>query len=351
METDHRYWIGFDLGGTKMQVVICDWQMRILHRKRKKTKGIDGPKAGLDRIAEMIEKIVEEVGGTPDQIAGIGIGCPGPIEWSKGIVRMAVNLSWKNTPVGDFLQEKFGRPVSVLNDVDAGVYGEYKCGAAKDSRCVLGIFPGTGIGGGCVYEGNILRGRNLTAMEIGHIRIGSGTRTTGIRMQGTLESEASRLSIAAECAKLAYRGEAPYLMKAAGTDLSKLRSKLIAEAIEHGDVAVERVVERACEHIGIAVVNVIHLLCPDTIVLGGGVVEAMRERMVNEVNKTVKKYLLDCYQDEYRIVAAKLGDDAGSLGAAAYVAAQNPQVVVREIPKAPLSIPITEGTGDLTDND
>jgi len=141
METDHRYWIGFDLGGTKMQVVICDWQLRILHRKRKKTKGIDGPKAGLDRIAEMIEKIVEEVGGTPDQIAGIGIGCPGPIEWSKGIVRMAVNLSWKNTPVGDFLQESSDAPSAFSMTSMPGSMASTSAGQPKTPAASLASSP------------------------------------------------------------------------------------------------------------------------------------------------------------------------------------------------------------------
>lgn len=317
-----KLWIGFDLGGTKMQVVVCDEHFKPLVRKKKKTKGTEGAKSGLERIVSIIEKSVEEAGGTPSDIMGIGIGCPGPVEWEKGIVRVAVNLGWKNTPVGDHLSDHFHCPVSVLNDVDAGVYGEYTFGAAAGSRCAVGIFPGTGIGGGCVYEGTILRGKLLTCMEIGHIRIGGGTRASGLSLSGTLESEASRLSIAAECAKLAFRGEAPNLLEMGGTDLNTIRSKTVAEAIEKGDKAVEKIVRQAAQQVGIAAVNIIHLLAPDVIVLGGGVVEALSKIFVEEVEETAKKYVLDCYKDQFKVVTAKLGDDAGSLGAAAWVAKQ-----------------------------
>ncbi len=320
-----RFWIGFDLGGTKMQGVLCDSSLKPLARVRKKSKGTEGAKSGIDRIGDIIEKLVTDAGGDHSNIAGIGIGCPGPVEWEKGIVRIAVNLGWKNAAIGPALSSRFHCPVSVLNDVDAGVYGEYRFGAAAGARCAIGLFPGTGIGGGCVYDGTILRGKLLTCMEVGHIRIGGGTRTSGIEMSGTLESEASRLTIAAECAKLAIRGEAPHLLEAAGTDIARIRSKTIAEAIAKGDKAVERVVARSMDQLGIAIVNMIHLLCPDKIVLGGGVVEAMPKLVLSEVEKTVKKYVLDCYADQYSIEIAKLGDDAGSLGAAAWVAHQYPE--------------------------
>ena len=307
-----------------MQAVVCDSNFKPLVRKRKKTKGVEGAKTGLDRIAEIIEKSVAEAGGTLADIAAIGIGCPGPVEWETGIVRMAVNLGWKNTPVGEFLSNHFACPVHVLNDVDAGVYGEYRFGAALGARCAVGIFPGTGIGGGCVYDGAILRGKLLTCMEVGHIRISSSPRSSGLDMSGTLEAEGSRLTIASECAKLAYRGEAPNLLEVAGTDLSKIRSKTIADAIEKGDKAVERVVRQTAQQVGIAVVNLVHLIAPDVIVLGGGVVEAMPKLYLEEVERTAKKFVLDCYKDQFTIAQAALGDDAGSLGAAAWAAQQHP---------------------------
>lgn len=317
-----KYWIGFDLGGTKMMCALCDKSMKVVASKRKKTRGEAGAAAGLERIESLIRKLLDENAVDVSSIAGIGIGCPGPVEWQTGIVKLAVNLGWKDVAVGKFLSDKFNCPTAVLNDVDAGVYGEYRFGAAKGSRTALGIFPGTGIGGGCVYDGNILRGKHLTCMEIGHIKISSSTHPGATAMTGTLEGEASRLAVAAEIAKLAYRGEAPSVLRSAGTDLAKLRSKAIAEAIKAGEKPVQAVLEAAAETIGYAVVNMIHLLLPDKIVLGGGLVEAMPELFIREVTKTAKKNVLPCYEDTFEVCAAQLGDEAGVLGAAGWAAAQ-----------------------------
>jgi glucokinase len=153
-------------------------------------------------------------------------------------------------------------------------------------------------------------------MEIGHTKISSSERNSGVDMTGTLESEASRLAIAAECAKLAYRGEAPHLLKEAGTDLARIRSKVLAQAIRDGDKAVELVVRKAAQAVGYAVVNVVHMLCPEVIVLGGGLVEALQELYLEEVNKVTKKNISQCYAGMFEVRMAKLGDDAGAIGAA-----------------------------------
>jgi glucokinase len=317
-----KYWIGFDLGGTKMQCTLFDDEMKPISDRRKRTRGELGVEGSLSRIETTIAKVLDEAKVAPSQLAGIGIGCPGPVEWEKGIVHVAVNLGWENVPIGKYLQDKFHCPVSVLNDVDAGVYGEYCAGAAKGTRTTVGIFPGTGIGGGCVYEGQILRGKLLSCMEIGHIKICSSPRVGATGMTGTLETEASRLSIAGEIAKLAYRGEAPNLFKSAGTELSEIRSKTIADAIAKGDKAVQKAVEDACEIIGFAVANIVLLICPDCVVLGGGLVEAMPELILKEVTKVSRKHVFECYRDQFEVRIAKLGDEAATVGSAAWVKKQ-----------------------------
>ncbi len=321
MAPQDKYWIGFDLGGTKMLAAALDMKFHVVASKRKKTRG-DQTVITLERIESLIRKMLEEHELDPTRMAGIGIGCPGPVEWQTGVVRVAVNLGWKDVPVGKYLSDKFGCPVAVLNDVDAGVYGEYRFGAGRGSRTALGIFPGTGIGGGCVYDGQILRGKNLTCMEIGHVMITSSPRQGATAMTGTLEAEASRLAIAAEIAKLAYRGEAPSVLRGAGTDLAKLRSKAISEAIKAGESAVQKVIENAAQLIGYAVANMVHLIGPDCIILGGGLVEAMPELFLREVKKTADKSVLPCYADTYTVKCAELGDNAGIMGAAGWIAKQ-----------------------------
>ena len=161
-------------------------------------------------------------------------------------------------------------------------------------------------------------------MEIGHTRITSSNRNSGTEMTGTLESEASRLAIAAECVKLAYRGEAPNLLRAAGTDISQIRSKVLAAAVRDGDKSVERVVRQAAQTVGYAVANMVHMLCPEVIILGGGLVESISEIYLDEVTQTVKRSVLHCYEGMFEIRMAKLGDDAGAMGAAIWAKQQVP---------------------------
>src|SRR5690606_17536070 len=139
----------------------------------------------------------------------------------------------------------------------------------RGARTVVGVFPGTGIGAGCVYDGRILAGAAISCMEIGHMQVVRGGKLCGCGRRGCLETEASRLAIAAEAAKAAYRGQAPNLMKLAGTDLSDIRSGTLAEAIKQGDKIIEQIVVDAAGWIGDAVASVVHLIAPDTVVLGG----------------------------------------------------------------------------------
>jgi glucokinase len=317
---DAKYWVGFDLGGTKMHCALFDEQMRKVGHRKRRTRQDLGVEGGLERIAETVLRLTDDLEILPSQIAGIGIGCPGPVEWDKGLVRVAVNLGWVNVKVGSFMEKKFNCPVAVLNDVDAGVYGEHTAGAGMGARSTVGIFPGTGIGGGCVYDGQILRGKRLSCMEIGHIKISGSGRTGGSCMTGTLEAEASRLAIAAEVAKLAYRGEAPNLHAAVGCDLGAIRSKVIFEAIAAGDVEVEKVLMSACETIGQAIANIVLLICPDCVVLGGGLVDAMPERFLKHITAVARSSVFECYRDQFEVRLAKLGDDAGAVGCASWIA-------------------------------
>jgi glucokinase len=311
-------YVGFDLGGTKMLAAAFDGGLKALARKRRKTEGYFGAEAGLDRIAETIDESLADAKVRRQQLAGIGVGCPGPLDLDRGILLDAPNLGWRQVPIKDALQKRFNCPVYLVNDVDGGVYGEYRFGAGRESRCVVGVFPGTGIGGGCVYEGRILRGRTGSCMEIGHLRIVRDGPTCGCGRRGCLETVASRLAVAGAAVQAAYRGQAPYMMASYGTDISLIRSGVLADCIRNGDTAVERIVRDAAAHIGVAVAMIVNLLAPDTVVLGGGMVEAMPQLFVDEVTTAARKRVMPAFLDSFRIVAATLGDDATAMGAAAW---------------------------------
>jgi glucokinase len=205
-----------------------------------------------------------------------------------------------------------------MNDVDAGLYGEYRLGAAKGARCAVGVFPGTGIGGGCVYDGKLVTGKNRTAFEFGHMEVVADGPLCGCGRRGCLEAVASRLAISAAAAAAAYRGEAPALLRQTGTDLAKIRSRALAASVAGGDRAVEEILRTAARRIGVAVGNVVNLLAPDVVVLGGGLVEALEELLVSEVRAAAAARAMPAFADLFRVVPAKLGDDAAVLGAATW---------------------------------
>lgn len=315
---DRKLWLGFDLGGTKMLAQVYDDDFRVLGKARKKTKPALGAEEGIDRIAGVINDALADAKITADQLAGIGIGCPGPVDMEKGVVCDPPNLAWEDVPVQSMLEKRFPCPVAVLNDVDAGVYGEYRFGAGKKARCVIGIFSGTGIGGGCVYQGQIFTGKRRSCMEIGHVQVTPRGPLCGCGRRGCLEASASRLAIAANAAKCVYRGEAPKLKEIAGTDLANIRSGAIAEAVKAGDDAIVRLVQEAARHIGIAVASIVHLMSPDVVVLGGGLTESLADLICPIVEDEARKRVMPAYTEEFRVVAASLGDDSGVMGAAGW---------------------------------
>lgn len=317
MEAKREYWLGFDLGGTKMLAQVYDENWKVIGRERKRTKPGSGATGGLDRVIETTQAAIEDAGITCQQLRGIGIGCPGPVDMANGILLQPPNLGWETVNVKQRLESIFSCPVAVVNDADAGIYAEYRQGAAQGARCVIGVFCGTGIGGGCVYQGEILQGANgSSCFEIGHVQVMSNGPRCGCGQRGCLESVASRLAIASQCARAAYHGDAPYLLEKAGTDLANIRSGALANAVKQGDEGVKDVVREAARYIGIAIGSVVNLMNPDVVILGGGMVEAMPEIFVDRVARSANKRSMPAFRDKFAVKPAALMDDAGVLGAA-----------------------------------
>ena len=312
-----NYWVGFDLGGTKMMAAVFDADFKEKGRERKKTKAREGVKAGMERVIKTIEEALLSAGITKDQLGGIGVGCPAPLDLKEGIITNAPNLGWKDAPLRSTLEKAFGCPAIVANDVDAGLYGEYRFGAAKGVRCAVGIFPGTGIGGACVYEGKLLLGKNTSCMEIGHLPMVPQGSLCGCGQRGCLETVASRLAIAGAAAVAAYRGDAPHLLEIAGTDVANIRSSTLADAIKAGDASIEQIVRHAARWLGRGVASAVNLLAPDVVVLGGGLVEAMPGFFIEEIETTARGACMTAYRKSFKIAKAELGDNAAVTGAAA----------------------------------
>lgn len=310
--------LGFDLGGTKMLAVVYDAQFNPLGRSRIKTQGNRGAKSVLERLVANIESAMEDAQVNEKHLRSIGIGVPGAVDMQSGVVLGAVNLGWKNVPVAQLLIDRFDCPVQLLNDVDAGVFGESQFGAGRGATNVLGVFPGTGIGGGAVLDGRIVSGSSQTAMEIGHVPVIPNGIRCGCGLRGCLETVASRLAIAGQAAQAAYRGAAPYLLEQVGTDISQIRSGVLADSIANGDTEVEKIIKSACKYLGKAIGAMATLISPDVVVLGGGLAEAMPELFTRYTCKAAEKNVVPILKGTFEIKIAELGDDASVLGAAVW---------------------------------
>ena len=309
-----KIYLGLDLGGTKMMMSAITPQLKVLNRVRKKTHANKGAKDGMRRMIKGIQTCLEEIG--EHELLGIGVGCPGPIDRESGIIGYLPNLKWRRIPIVDILGKEFDCPVSLNNDVNMGAYGEVKMGAAQGFKNVIGIFPGTGIGGAIVLDGKLVSGVNGYAGEIGHVCVMPNGPLCGCGNFGCLEALAGRLAVARQAATAALRGEAPFLLKNSGTDVTKIKSSDLSEAIAGGDKVIETIVHRTARLIGYAAADICTLLNPDMIILGGGLVEAMSRIYIDEISAGIKERALSFSKRAVKVRKAKLGDDAVVLGAA-----------------------------------
>ena len=305
--------VGVDIGGTKMMAAVFDANFQKIGMCRKKSRSKNGGESEM-RVIKVIREAIENAGNPC--IAGIGVGSPGPLDPATGVIIDTPNLGWKNFPLAHLLQETFKAPVVVDNDVNVGTYGEWRCTVLRSKKHVLGVFPGTGIGGGIIIDGKILHGFSGAAGEVGHITIMPDGPFCGCGKRGCLEALASRVAIAKEVAALAAREDAPYIQEHCGTDINAIRSGVLARAIEAGDTMVEQVVRKAAWYIGIGVGNLINVLSPEVVVLGGGLVEALETLVLEEVKNAVEEHAMPFLRKNVTIKAAELGDDAVVMGAA-----------------------------------
>lgn len=314
---DNEHVVGLDIGGTKMMAAVYNSKWQALGRCRKKSRFSKEEPAEV-RVIRVVAEAIEAAGDV--SIKGIGVGSPGPLDPVSGVIIDTPNLAWKNFPLAKILSDHFSVPVAVDNDVNLGTYGEWCFGDIEDCVHVLGIFPGTGIGGGIIVDRTLLHGFSGAAGEVGHMTLEVDGPFCGCGKRGCLEALASRIAIAKEVAALAARGDAPYIAEHCGSDIERIRSNDLAQAIKAGDTMVEEVVRKAAYYVGIAVGNLINILSPEAVVLGGGLVEAMESLYLDEVKRAVKAHAMPFLRKGVRIQAARLGDDAVVQGAARMIA-------------------------------
>jgi glucokinase len=311
--------VGIDLGGTNMQIGIVSPEGKMLGQAKKKTRADEGVEGVLNRIAEGVNDACAAAGINSTAIGGVGIGAPGVIEPTRGVVIEAVNLRWTDVPLAELLGKKLKAKVLVDNDVNVAIYGENKLGAGKNSRNVLGLWVGTGIGGGIILDGRMHYGHYFSAGEVGHTIVFPflplGSRT--------LENNASRTNVSNRIIKLINSNYKSKLTSELGDDPEKwskeVKSKLIAQHYRGGereDALVVQVVDDAACIIGVAIANAVTLLSLERVVLGGGLTEACGKAFVDRVSEQARGLIFPKIAQKVDIVASKLEDAAGIFGAA-----------------------------------
>lgn len=307
--------VGVDLGGTKILAAVVASDGALLGQAKKKTKADKGPLDVLGRMATAISEAIEDAGLARKDIAAIGVGSPGPLDPESGIVVVAPNLGWKNVNVKAHLEGEFHIPTFIENDVNVGTLGEHRLGAGQGVSDLVGIFVGTGIGGGIILGGRLYRGFNKTAGEIGHMVIVDDGPLCSCGNRGCLEAVASRSAISRMIREALDKGKKSLITDLIGKSASQIKSQALAEALRQEDKVVTEALQKAAYYLGVAVAGAINFLGPEMIILGGGVVEAMEDFYLAEVRKTVVDFAFPNAAQGVRIVAARLGDNAGVLGA------------------------------------
>lgn len=307
--------IGIDLGGTNMQIGVVNPANQIIGRTKKKTKADEGQDAVIGRIVNGIEEACQEAKVKVDDLAAIGIGAPGGIDHKKGVVMEAPNLRWNDVPLAKILSAKLkNRPVVVDNDVNVAVYGENKLGAGNNASDVLGVWVGTGVGGGLVLNGKLYQGGFGTAGEIGHTVLFPGA-AMGNRK---LEENCSRKFIVLRLARLIRANNPSMLTDIAGGDdkIETVGAGAVAEAYKKGDALVKTVVDESADLMGIAIAHSVTVLALPLVILGGGLTEALGDAYVKRVQASVRAAAFPERCKSVKVVATRLEDDAGLLGAA-----------------------------------
>ena len=314
--TKQELLVGVDLGGTKILAGVFTPQLKLLQTAKLSTKAERGFEAVVGRIARCVRDAADEADLSLKQVRGIGIGAPGAVDPDSGEVIFAPNLKWKDAPLKKELEQALDLPVFVENDCNICTLGVHEVELKGKPRSLIGLFLGTGIGGGLILDGKLHSGFNKTAGEVGHMVISVGGPKCGCGNNGCFEALASRTALFREIQKAVKDGGKTVLTEMLGADLTDLKSGDLRKALRKGDKLVEKVVEDAAEYTGIAVANLINIFNPEVVVVGGGVIDALEDEMMSIIVETALDYAMPGTTKGIEIIASKLGDLAGITGGA-----------------------------------
>ena len=313
---------GIDLGGTKIQAVVIDDDHEVAGQSRRPTPTKGSPADVASEIAAALEEAAAGTGVETSSLIGIGVGSPGKVDDSAGTVTGAKNLpGWAGSfDLRSALEEACGAPVALGNDVQVATDAEFELGAGRPYQSVLGVFWGTGVGGGIVLDGKPWLGRDA-AGEIGHVVVKMGGAECPCGRQGCMEAYAGRLAMELRARKDVERGEKTQLFKIMEErGRTRLTSGVWSRALDRGDELAERLIERAVRALGAGVGSCVNVLDVEAVIIGGGLGLRLGQPYVDRIREAMEPHLF-ANENPPAVELAALGDLGGAIGASLLVKA------------------------------
>jgi glucokinase len=304
--------LGIDLGGTNARAAVVDEQGRILSSS-KLALTERSPSAVVEVIAQAAAEAVAMAGQV--KVRCCGVGAAGQIHRDSGIIAVAPNLGWRNVPLAALLTERLGQQVRVVNDLAAAAWGELNAGAGRGAQDVYVAFVGSGVGSAIISNSQLVRGGGGVAGELGHTKVVPGGRRCGCGELGCLEAYAGGHNIIAQARELLFNGRSTMMAGMVEGDPARITPLTVEQAAEAGDPGAREIHERAGRMLGLAIANMVTVLNPARLILGGGVLlncPGLRRYVV----EGVQAYASNTSREGLLIAEAELGDDSGLIGAA-----------------------------------
>jgi glucokinase len=315
-----KYRVGIDIGATKTKILLITPGGKILRRERILTDSFGKVLPVIERATAVIKRLMKEQGISKRQVEWVGCGCAGQMDPKTGWIDNSPNLGWFGVQFGKTFEKKLGMKIRMVNDVNAAAWGQFIYGAGKGTgiKNLLAVFPGSGIGGGIVCNGDLVEGATGTAGEFGHLIF----RENGLRCDcghyGCHEAYAGGVPMENRMRKLVKSGKAKLVLKLAGGGPKKINTRTIADAAEMGDPAAKEVWTDAVAALCVLCANVVSAFNPEILVLGGGVIEG-NPSLVPTIRAYVKSHAVDYSAKTVKVVKSKLRGDSIALGAAAMI--------------------------------
>ncbi|MBI2853314.1 MAG: ROK family protein [Chloroflexi bacterium] len=308
--------LAVDIGGTKILTALVSTNGDIIARDYASTPSQKSAEAVVQQVAEAAERVMGKTRGRVGQPSAVAAAVAGLIEIRNGVVTTSPNLPmFHDTPARSMLEERLGLKAFLLNDATAATWGEYRLGAGRGTKDLIFITVSTGIGGGIVMDGRLCQGTCGAAGEVGHMIVCDGGPECSCGNRGCLEALASGTAIAREAQEHVARGAETSISRLAGR--RPITAEVVATAAKAGDAIAQQVISRAAYYLGIGLMNLVHIFNPDMIVIGGGVSQ-MGEMLLEPARSVVQDKAFRLPSGSVRIVPAKMGINAGIVGAALY---------------------------------